>query len=631
MNRTKPAPAPNGTRKDPGTTGNLSQHQHQQQYPNQLVSPAASQLPQPLLANYTLPGVMSYLTSEFTNLERFKIMTNLEKSEMKYRIQQLTAEINSLKFLNDKQALRIQELEAQLAESGKLASEPISALKSASSLTDYDIPPVDLQVLRESRQKLNRSIKDVFRLLKPPSTAIQSVMDVPGSEIGTNDYDELLHEHQDDLAQEEEEESGPTKIESIFSKYTLGSGDLLSDPQGSFEEDSNNLINAMNEEEEPAEADSAFNTRHGLADESDTETVIVDEPEEAKLLTIDESELVNSNPEPPIKLGSVVHVQAPYPAAKVYQPFQHSFTVIQDRTLTAWHRSTQVLTGEIEENASEVVRAFYLEKKRVLLVTKSNGILTVEQKPDTTGLRRVVLHKEDKITISDASLVEISRVGSNRVLGLAYSGKNKEGKSCIVALELKIGQKVASKPLAHFNSTFIKADSPVTSVHWYDNRPPKQHTSGLPKAVLPKKHSRLSSADENILANFDILFVHDKFQKINVALKEVVTLYKDAVSSVDVAGKYALLVSNNVASLFDVAINKVVSSQQVEKGASYSLLFKDSPYIVQLDENIQIYDRSFREVASRPTYGGQVVHCDADFLVVQNSQEVRVTAIEGSN
>ena len=38
---------------------------------------------------YTLPGVINYLTSEFTNLERFKIMTNLEKNEMKYKIIQL--------------------------------------------------------------------------------------------------------------------------------------------------------------------------------------------------------------------------------------------------------------------------------------------------------------------------------------------------------------------------------------------------------------------------------------------------------------------------------------------------------------------------------------------------------------
>ncbi|KAM9915643.1 hypothetical protein OXX80_013921, partial [Metschnikowia pulcherrima] len=54
------------------------------------------------------------LTSEFTNLERFKIVTNLEKSEMRYRIQQLTSELNSVRYVNEKQALRIKLLEEKL-------------------------------------------------------------------------------------------------------------------------------------------------------------------------------------------------------------------------------------------------------------------------------------------------------------------------------------------------------------------------------------------------------------------------------------------------------------------------------------------------------------------------------------
>lgn len=629
MNRMKSVPASNGNRKDTALAGNTAQYQ--QQYPNQQnTPPSTTLLPQPLLANYTLPGVISYLTSEFTNLERFKIMTNLEKSEMKYRIQQLTSEVNSLKFLNDKQAVRINALEEKLAafQSDEMSDRATSSASSATkNCDDYEIPAVDLEVLRTSRQKLNRSIKDVYRLLKPPSMLVRNVMDIPGAEHGTNDYDQLLEYQQEELF--EEEDRKPKKIESIFAKYTLDSDDLLSDSKGSFEEDSNNIIRGL--EENRSEELIPKLTRHGFADESDTETVIVDEPEEAKLLTIDESELVNSNSEPPIKLGSVVHVPAAYPGAQVYPPFQHSFIVILGHTLTAWHRSTQILTGSIDESLDDVVRAFYLEKKRVLLVTKLSGVLMIEQKPDSDALRRVSLHKEDKLQINAASLVEFSRVGSNRVLGVAYSGKNKEGKLCIVALELKIGQKAASKPLAHFNSTFIKTVSDVTSLHWFDNRPVKQYTAGLPKTVLPKKHSMLLSSEEDSLFNFDVLFVHDKLLKVNLALKEVSEVYKDGLNSVEVAGKYALLVSKNAVILFDVAANKVVSSQQVEAEAHYSLLLKENPYIVQLDSAIHIYDYRFREVASGPSSEGEVVFSDADFVVVQNKQEVSVTAIEGTN
>ena len=76
----------------------LPQWQQQQQQP---------------LANYTLPGVINYLTSEFTDLERFKIMTNLEKSEMKYKIVQLQGELNSLRYINEKQKSRIDVLEKE--------------------------------------------------------------------------------------------------------------------------------------------------------------------------------------------------------------------------------------------------------------------------------------------------------------------------------------------------------------------------------------------------------------------------------------------------------------------------------------------------------------------------------------
>ena len=42
---------------------------------------------------YTLPGVINYLTSEFTKLEQFKIVNNLERSEMKFKIKELEGKL----------------------------------------------------------------------------------------------------------------------------------------------------------------------------------------------------------------------------------------------------------------------------------------------------------------------------------------------------------------------------------------------------------------------------------------------------------------------------------------------------------------------------------------------------------
>lgn len=574
-------------------------------------------------------------------------MTNLEKSEMKYHIQQLTAEINSLKFLNDKQALRIAELEERLSDSQKTqegqkgasvpaaetalggksgrTSSTTTQTDSPSKPADYDIPPVDLEILRTSRQKLNRSIKDVFRLLKPPSMLARNVLDIPGSEHGTHHYDELLEQPTP------EEDAKSSRIESMFASYTLNSDDLLADLQASFDEDSHNVMESIEEDSDREVPAANYPDRHGLADESDAETVIVDESEEGRLLTIDESELANSNPEPPIKLGSVVHVPVPFLTAGVYKPFQHSFVMIQDRTLKVWHRNTQILTGEIKELYGDVVRAFYLEKKRVLFVTKAGEVVFVEQKPDSDELRRVRLHKEDSLHINAASIIEFARTGPNRVLGLAYSGTDVKGNWSIVALEVKVAQKVSCKPLVEVDTNALKVGSKITSLHWCENMLAKQHTTGLPKSVLPKKHRKLISADEGSLLEFDIMFAHDKLLTVNLALKVVADLYNERIERADFAEGYALLENNKKVCLFDLAANKVVCTQPRKESSQYSLLYKDSPYVVQVDDEVHIYDSTCREVATGPNPDGGSLFCDGDFLVVHSKNEVKITAIEGTN
>ncbi|KAM9909297.1 hypothetical protein OXX69_005559 [Metschnikowia pulcherrima] len=309
-----------GARKE-GVYSNANTQQPQYAHtPNQ----GGSQ-PQPAgpLANYTLPGVIGYLTSEFTNLERFKIVTNLEKSEMRYRIQQLTSELNSVRFVNEKQALRIKLLEEKLetakgensekkeslstnsgsasekgtdSQSGSLSngdfvSENEKSLRNLhitkdlapsqangkstppDSSASIEIPHVDLEYLRNSRQKLNKSIREIVDLLEPPS-GIDFLDMHSGSATRSNFEDLLVDKRRDSLDPEHEDVRKPR--ESVFARYTL-SRDDLQNQKITFENDAAETPAATG----PDLGQPWEQSRHEnmATDESDTETVTIDEPD----------------------------------------------------------------------------------------------------------------------------------------------------------------------------------------------------------------------------------------------------------------------------------------------------------------------------------------------------------------
>lgn len=143
--------------------------------------------PNPLTAQYTLPGVINYLTLEFTNLERFKIMTNMEKLEMKYRIIQLQGELNSLKFVNNKQATRIFQLEQENARLRERLQgvDPLAVPPKWEEFVDLlipgELPEVDLAVLKQTRSQLTKLMKEIVHLLKTPSVKVNK-MDLPRPE-----------------------------------------------------------------------------------------------------------------------------------------------------------------------------------------------------------------------------------------------------------------------------------------------------------------------------------------------------------------------------------------------------------------------------------------------------------------
>lgn len=260
--------------------------------PSPLVGPAA----------YTLPGVISYLTSEFTNLERYKIVNNIEKSEMKFKIQLMASEVNTLKFINNKQALRIKELEALLvtttlssttttetktevnsnSSSNSSSNIPTSTtpFNSSSStggdLKEQEIPSIDLQVLRDSRLRLNKAIREALKLLKPP-TAAELLNEYNMN--GQWEFDKLLDRPNSSSGHES---SGDAQHrEGVFSLYTLGNNDPLARVSESLGDGGMQREEVLDVVLCPVEETTAIMTPGEI---SESETVIVDEPDVARLL-----------------------------------------------------------------------------------------------------------------------------------------------------------------------------------------------------------------------------------------------------------------------------------------------------------------------------------------------------------
>lgn len=160
---------------------NQNQNQPNQNQPNGPLNP---------LANYTLPGVINYLTNEFTNLERFKIMNNLEKSEMKYKITQLQGELNSLKYSNEEQKLTISQLKKENAQLRQQLGQDVKEEKVEDKL--LEIPQVDLQVIKDSRYQLTKSMREVIHLLRSPVNANLEYLEIPDGNDTGHSFDELF-------------------------------------------------------------------------------------------------------------------------------------------------------------------------------------------------------------------------------------------------------------------------------------------------------------------------------------------------------------------------------------------------------------------------------------------------------
>ena len=251
-------------------------------------------------SEYTLPGVINYLTSEFTDLERFKIFNNIEKSEMRSKINQLQSEVDTLKLTKEKQRTQLDELRKKnrqlhlkLGEEvpGKEDDEGEQENEPGSNMSD--MLDVDLNVIKSSRERLTKTVANVMQLMKPPVTG-QDVLEMIDSSKLQKGYGELINNNDDNFGflafdRDENQDKNQSLLNSdIFSRYLHEpAGDFYFRSSGSLDEkrqqtshsDNSDYLNFhMTEDEEEKEIFPDPSSKS----ESDNETLMFDEKDSNK-------------------------------------------------------------------------------------------------------------------------------------------------------------------------------------------------------------------------------------------------------------------------------------------------------------------------------------------------------------
>ncbi|KAG7800317.1 hypothetical protein KL944_003890 [Ogataea haglerorum] len=118
------------------------------------------------VSQYTLPGVMQYLQSQFTTVERNRMMSDLERSALKLRIVELESERNTLKLQNEKLKARVDEM-----EKGRTRTKEPSRDESS---VDHLLAPdnVDVTRLVKARQFLRTATNEILYMLKSPTVEL---------------------------------------------------------------------------------------------------------------------------------------------------------------------------------------------------------------------------------------------------------------------------------------------------------------------------------------------------------------------------------------------------------------------------------------------------------------------------
>ncbi|KAI5967228.1 hypothetical protein KGF57_000443 [Candida theae] len=419
--------------------------------------------------SYTLPGVINYLTSEFTNLERFRIMTNLEKSEMKYKIIHLEGEIKTLKYANQKQQARIESLEK---ENQLLKSKSKETLvKEVQTITSTSTEP-DLESIKKSRIQLADSSKEIMTLLKSSSTRLG---DIDLSEENQREIEDMIDNSADDFVFGRGMNSPKSHMIAKF-----------------FEDDVN-----FRKDEESADED---NLERSITNESDV-TVIDKEDEE------------ENAPKSEVKNEDVSQTRS----------------FVNDGVTTVLRIGTDkvtISTSGSENTTAREVSLSHPEDIRNVIALPNESYLVIENDikllADGSDLKILIPTKSSFSQISGSALIDMSVSGDKtNTYGLAISGVSNGTKSFLSKVyQISFNGQAKHKEIGSFNRKFLtknKGGSEISFVGWRFEK-----TKSAPSS--PSKNGNKNGADPRLAQYYVVFRIGDENYKVNLSLKQVVAI-----------------------------------------------------------------------------------------------------------
>ncbi|CCG24837.1 hypothetical protein CORT_0G01500 [Candida orthopsilosis Co 90-125] len=429
---------------------------------------------------YTLPGVINYLTSEFTNLERFKIMTNLEKSEMKYRILHLEGEIKTLKYANQKQQARIDSLEK---ENRLLKSKNKDELSKEEPIVTNTSPEPDLESIKKSRQQLKESMKEIISLLKSPSTRLGELSISEGNQ---HELEEMIDNSEDDFV------------------FGHGSNSPKSNLIAQFFDD--------DDKDEKKEDDK---------DEDVLERSITNESD---VTVIESGDVEERPPGAEVKNDEI----------STTRTFENNGVTIELATFKDRSTITTSMNGDtttkevIINNPDEIRNAFALTNEIFLIVGKDINLLT------DGGKEKVLIPVKSSFSrIDSTALINMTTPNDkSKTFGLAISGFSNGTKSFLSKIyQLTAEEQIKYKEIGSFNRKFLtknKSGSNIVFVGWkYEET---ESAPSTPNKVVkspppsPSKNGNKNNTDSR-LGLYNVMYrIGDQNCKVNLSSKQVAVI-----------------------------------------------------------------------------------------------------------
>lgn len=588
------------------------------------------------LANYTLPGVISYLTSEFTHLERFKIMTNLEKSEMKYRITHLQGEINSLKLINEQQKLKIQQLENEnqhLREEHRLPD-------NKKEIVLPEIPDIDLQLIKDSRYQLTKSMKEVIHLLRSPTNTNLDYLELPNVQDTSISFDELLHNDEMMFGGYHRTGIGKSKrsaINEYFNNDDVSmNGDSISEKFDSLalsETDDRNLESDVEtvvlDGQNKYNDDGTIEPDLDIADDSDSYV-------ESKIASFKVSELQISDPD----YNKVRVFNNPMSSELLYLHYDHKLES-ENIKITLYDTALQKpITSMLAKlallnNIEDILNLHFLsfdkeeQKLRLLAVNKTNDINEVILCGEESLSSLVISVPTQKITSSSLIRFDKKKVPRSKAFGLAITLLS-TSTTVVSTYEIIIGPRdsIEQKELGSYPPSFFSfketSDDELPQfqiLKWFI----KDHTTNH-----KKPHKKLLPEVDPILAPYNILVkLNNSIYLFNVFLKQFdqITDYSSNYNSKLEGFNSDFLIENGThLTYFDLNETSQDNYTRFDlTDASSTAIFTSIPFsdktaLIEVDNGcLKLYDDSFNSVKTYEIQYDDLFRVGGSIIIQQNS------------